>query len=115
MLGLGICDALGASTEFIPFDKKRSIIKKGFKDVHDLIQNGTLKYRSGKIGVWTNDCSMALCMADSLLLNNDFDPQHMRFLFILWFKHGLNNGGRGHSIELEGNIAISMKEFEKKQ
>ncbi len=39
----------------------------------------------------------------------------MRYLFILWLEHGLNNGGRPYSIGLGGNISISMYEFMKKQ
>ncbi len=29
-----------------------------------------LEPRAGKIGIWTDDCSMALCMADSLIYNS---------------------------------------------
>lgn len=61
------------------------------------------------IGVWTDDASMGLCMADSILLNDfNFNPSNIRYLFNLWLHHGLNNGGRPHSIGLGGNIAISM-------
>jgi len=73
------------------------------------INKDILDARAGKIGIWTDDCSMALCMADSLIYNqNKFVPQHIRYLFLLWFLHGLNNGGRKHSIGLGGNIKISM-------
>lgn len=55
---------------------------------------------------------MALCLADSVLLSDyQFIPKHIRYLFILWLEHGLNNGGRPHSIGLGGNISISMDEF----
>lgn len=55
---------------------------------------------------------MGLCLADSVLLNNyEFNPKHIRHLFILWLQHGLNNGGRPFSIGLGGNISISMEEF----
>ena len=59
---------------------------------------------------------MALCLADSVLLKEyKFDPQHIRFMFTMWLEHGLDNGGRKHSIGLGGNIAISMTEFMKEQ
>jgi len=81
-----------------------------------LVKAKKLDTRAGKIGIWTDDCSMALCMADSLLLNDyKFVPTHIRYMFIMWLEHGLNNGGRPHSIGLGGNISISMKEFMKKQ
>jgi ADP-ribosylglycohydrolase len=73
---------------------------------------GKIQARSNKVAVWTDDASMGLCLADSLLLNDyHFNPKHIRYLFILWLKHGLNNGGRPHSIGLGGNISISMNEF----
>ena len=102
MLGMAVCDALGASTEFQHFRKEGlGIIKNGFED----IKHG----RHGQIGIWTDDASMGLCMADSILLNEySFDPTNMRYLFNLWLHHGLNNGGRPHSIGLGGNISISM-------
>ena len=109
-LGLAICDALGASTEFIPFKKdRRDLIANDFLDVESQIKNRKLDARSGSVAIWTDDCSMALCMADSLLLNNfKFDPIHMRYMFIMWLEHGLNNGGRPYSIGLGGNISISI-------
>lgn len=59
---------------------------------------------------------MALCIADSLIYNQfTFQPKHIRYLFLLWFFNGLNNGGRQHSIGLGGNIKISMGEFMKNQ
>jgi ADP-ribosyl-[dinitrogen reductase] hydrolase len=68
------------------------------------------------VGIWTDDCSMALCMADSLIYYKyRFEPKHIRYLFLLWFFNGLDNGGRKHSIGLGGNIKISMEEFMRKQ
>ena len=50
--------------------------------------------------MWTDDASMGLCLADSILLNDyAFNPTHMRYLFVLWLEHGLNNGGRPRSEE----------------
>jgi ADP-ribosylglycohydrolase len=68
-----------------------------------------LSPRHGQIGVWTDDASMGLAMAYSLILNNyKFDPVHTRYLFHHWLYHGLGNGGRPYSIGLGGNISISM-------
>ena len=54
-----------------------------------------LRRRSGKTTVWTDDASMGLAMAYSLLLNGyKFFPKHMRYMFHLWWNHGLGNGGR---------------------
>jgi ADP-ribosylglycohydrolase len=110
VLGMGIGDALGSCTEFHHFEKAGlGIVKSGFEDLRKL-------NRSGKVSVWTDDASMGLCMADSILLNDYvFNPAHMRYLFVLWLEHGLNNGGRPYSIGLGGNISISMYEFMREQ
>ena len=109
VLGMAVSDALGASTEFEHFNKEGlGVIKRGFSD----IRTG----RHGKIGIWTDDASMGLSMADSVLLNEyKCDPTHLRYLFTLWLRHGLNNGVRPHSIGLGGNISISMDEFMHRQ
>lgn len=79
VLGMGIGDALGSCTEFHHFNKEGlGIVKTGFEDLKK-------HNRSGKVSVWTDDASMGLCMADSILLNDfHFDPKHMRYLFTLW-------------------------------
>ena len=92
------------------------MIENGFEDIKKQIKNKVIDARHGKVGVWTDDCSMALCMADSLLLNEfSFNPKHLRFMFAMWLDHGLNNGGRPYSIGLGGNISISMSEFAQNQ
>jgi hypothetical protein len=71
-----------------------------------------MRSRHGENDVWTDDASMGICMAISLLLRNyELDQIHIRYMFILWLWHGLGNGGRKHSIGLGGNIKISMDEF----
>jgi ADP-ribosylglycohydrolase len=86
------------------------LIAYDFEDVTRQINKRVLGTRSGRVGIWTDDCSMALSMADSFLLNNyKFNAKHMRYMFHMWLEHGLNNGGRKYSIGLGGNIAISMR------
>ena len=116
LLGLGIADALGASTEFIPFVKNRHhLIEHGFAEIPKKINDDRLNHR-GQVGIWTDDCSMSLCLADSILAKSfNFDPVDLRYRFLLWLEYGLNNGGRPYSIGLGGNISISMGEFERKQ
>jgi ADP-ribosylglycohydrolase len=87
---------------------RKDLIEKGFKEIHEKVQAKVLNKR-GPVGVWTDDCSMALCLADSLLLNNfQLDPIDLRRRFLLWINCGLNNGGRRYSIGLGGNIAVSF-------
>ncbi len=112
-MGMAIGDALGACTEFQPFQKQGfGLITSSFYDIHKAVLAKTISPRSGKIGIWTDDASMGLCMADSTLLTDyHFNPKHLRYMFTMWLEHGLNNGGRPYSIGLGGNISISMYEF----
>ena len=88
------------------------MIKNGFSDIFEAIKNKRLSPRHGHTGVWTDDASMGLAMAYSLMLKDyKFDAVNTRYMFHLWLEHGLGNGGRDHSIGLGGNISISMREF----
>lgn len=42
------------------------LIEQGFDEIKTKVEYQMLHER-GEIGVWTDDCSMALCLADSLL------------------------------------------------
>jgi ADP-ribosylglycohydrolase len=55
----------------MPFRKDGlGLIKTGFKDIEKAISQGKIQERHGKVGVWTDDASMGLCIADSILLND---------------------------------------------
>eukprot|EP01059_Diplonema_ambulator_P005349 TRINITY_DN1509_c0_g1_i1.p1 TRINITY_DN1509_c0_g1~~TRINITY_DN1509_c0_g1_i1.p1 ORF type:complete len:483 (+),score=121.87 TRINITY_DN1509_c0_g1_i1:80-1450(+) len=71
-----------------------------------------------KPGQWTDDASMALCIADCLLVNGKFDALDTRARFTAWNRFGYNNAfgrdasrGFRSSIGLGGNISMSMWEF----
>ena len=64
-------------------------------------------------GQWTDDTSMALCMADSLIRCGRFDGSDMRLTFWSWWYCGLNNAFRKDftrtgSVGLGGNISRSL-------
>eukprot|EP01107_Rhizomastix_libera_P015542 TRINITY_DN5908_c0_g1_i2.p1 TRINITY_DN5908_c0_g1~~TRINITY_DN5908_c0_g1_i2.p1 ORF type:complete len:348 (-),score=50.83 TRINITY_DN5908_c0_g1_i2:26-1069(-) len=68
-------------------------------------------------GQWTDDASMMLCFADSLIAKGQFDPIDLRLRFHNWWTHGYNNAfcncsPKRHSVGLGGNISMSMGEFE---
>ncbi len=74
-----------------------------------------------KPGQWTDDASMGLCVADSLLVRGgQFDPQDLRLRFLNWWSLGYNNAfgwdderqSKG-SVGLGGNISMSMSEFQR--
>jgi len=66
-------------------------------------------------GQWTDDASMGLCMADSLLMRRGFDGSDMRVRFWNWWNRGYNNAfrkdeTRSQSVGLGGNISKSLGE-----
>ena len=71
LLGLAIGDALGTALEFQPPDS--------FKPIDDMVGGGPFNLEPGQ---WTDDTSMALCLAESLIECKGFDPvdQMKRYL-----------------------------------
>jgi len=84
--GMAVGDAMGARYEFFP-------LQYGLNDVKDM---GT--GRGGKFllqpGQWTDDTSLGLGVADSLLTKGCFDAHDMMHRFLAWWFCGLNNSGR---------------------
>jgi len=77
LLGLAAGDAVGAAVEFRP--------RGSFKPVTDMIGNGPFHLRAGE---WTDDTSMALCLAASLLECNDFDARDQMERYCRWYRDG---------------------------
>jgi ADP-ribosyl-[dinitrogen reductase] hydrolase len=117
-VALVVGDALGAPLEFraVSYDADAEPRVDGFADV---------VWRSGggnKFGLapgqWTDDASMALSMAESLLAHGQLQPLDLRLRFVLWWHLGYCNAfgydetrlHRG-SVGLGGNIGASFEEF----
>lgn len=75
LLGLAIGDAVGATVEFVD---------NPFPPVTDMVGGG--KYNLPK-GAWTDDTSMALCLAESLTTVG-YDPIDQMRLFLKWMTTG---------------------------
>ncbi|KAL4499891.1 hypothetical protein ABPG72_015240 [Tetrahymena utriculariae] len=82
-VGSAIGDALGNQTDQFPIDYKRDVIK-GFTCLDNL--------RSPR-ALYTDDTSLALCIADSFLCNQlKYSPSDIRHRFVLWWFESYNNG-----------------------
>ena len=107
MLGMAIGDAMGARYEYMP-------LRYGIYDLFDIGNSLASKYNL-EPGQWTDDTSMGLCLADSLLMNNGILDQHdLMHRFASWWKGGYNNAFRfnyppRHSIDLDEEISLSVK------
>jgi ADP-ribosylglycohydrolase len=84
LLGLAAGDALGTTLEF-----KRP---GTFKPITDMIGGGPFRLKPGQ---WTDDTSMALCLALSLTEKRGFDPKDQMDRYCRWWKEGyLSSTGR---------------------
>jgi ADP-ribosyl-[dinitrogen reductase] hydrolase len=63
LLGLAAGDALGTTLEFEP--------PGSFEPIDDVVGGGAFGLKAGQ---WTDDTSMALCLAESLVERGGFDP-----------------------------------------
>eukprot|EP00397_Hematodinium_sp_SG-2012_P039864 GEMP01043592.1.p1 GENE.GEMP01043592.1~~GEMP01043592.1.p1 ORF type:complete len:427 (+),score=85.99 GEMP01043592.1:123-1403(+) len=115
-VGLAVADSLGHFFEFLPACNGKC--KEHYYDRKtDTIVNGSNVFEL-KRGQWTDDCSMALCMADSLLLTEgNYDGSDLRIRFANWWYRGYNNAFRVEnrekgttllSVGLGGNISRSL-------
>mmetsp|Transcript_114931 Transcript_114931/g.245383 ORF Transcript_114931/g.245383 Transcript_114931/m.245383 type:complete len:494 (-) Transcript_114931:21-1502(-) len=108
MVGMAVADAVGGMFEFVPvgskgcrFDPKRLRYFGGYN-----------KFQL-KPGQWTDDTSMALCLADSLLACSGYDGADVRIRFWNWWNRAYNNAfrhdeSRSSSVGLGGNISLSL-------
>src|SRR5690606_21590528 len=77
LFGLAVGDALGTTLEF-----KRP---GTFEPVADMVGGGPFKLVAGE---WTDDTSMALCLAERLIERGGFDPVDQLERYVRWFRHG---------------------------
>ncbi len=97
LLGLAIGDALGTTLEF------RS--PGTFTPLTDIVGGGPFSLKPGE---WTDDTSMALCMAESLVRKQGFDAGDQMELYCDWWERGhLSVKGRCFDIGNTTRAALS--------
>jgi ADP-ribosyl-[dinitrogen reductase] hydrolase len=79
LLGLAIGDAVGTTLEFLPRDAKH---------VDDMVGGGPFNLKPGE---WTDDTSMALCLAETYLAHDRFDYADYLDRLCRWYKKGENS------------------------
>ena len=87
-LGLAIGDALGHPYEF---DYSSRLIREEMdvvRHMHDINQDYGFNFSAELKGNWTDDTSMALCLADSLIEKNGYDSYDIMEKFSKWFFEG---------------------------
>lgn len=79
LLGLAIGDAVGTTLEFLPRDREQ---------VSDMVGGGPFKLAAGE---WTDDTSMALCLADTYVSQGKFDYATYANALVRWYRDGENS------------------------
>ncbi|CAF3010767.1 unnamed protein product [Rotaria sp. Silwood2] len=105
MFGLIVGDALGAHVEFRP----NSYLVA--HPVKDLVGGGTWGLERGQ---FTDDTSMALCLANSLIACGDFIPYDQLVRYKWWFRQGYMSS-TGHCFDIGAATRQSIQEFEERQ
>ncbi|MFC4309231.1 ADP-ribosylglycohydrolase family protein [Steroidobacter flavus] len=77
LVGLACGDAVGTTVEFMP--------RGTFPPVTDMVGGGPFVLKAGQ---WTDDTSMALCLAESLLYRKGFDATDQMNRYCNWWQHG---------------------------
>ncbi len=101
LLGLAVGDAVGTTLEFKP--------KGSFEPITDMVGGGPFRLKPGQ---WTDDTSMALCLATSLLECNGFDADDQMQRYSRWRDEGyLSSNGR--CFDIGNTVNQSLLQYKK--
>ncbi|NEO28952.1 MAG: ADP-ribosylglycohydrolase family protein [Symploca sp. SIO3C6] len=100
LLGLATGDAVGTTVEFQP----RGL----FPPVTDMVGGGPFSLKPGQ---WTDDTSMALCLATSLLEVNGFDPKDQMNRYCNWWKNGYMSSN-GRCFDMGNTVAEALGRYQ---
>lgn len=77
LVGLACGDAVGTTVEFSP--------RGSFEPLADMVGGGPFRLAPGQ---WTDDTSMAICLAQSLLHRGGFDAEDQMRRYVNWWRWG---------------------------
>ena len=100
MLGLAVGDAIGAQIEFMRPGE--------FEPVTDMVGGGVFRLPAG---AFTDDTSMALCLAASLVERGEFDPVDQLQRYLRWLREGYMSS-TGRAFDVGGTCADAILRFE---
>jgi ADP-ribosyl-[dinitrogen reductase] hydrolase len=100
LLGLAVGDAIGTTVEFKP--------PGSFPAVTDMVGGGPFHLAPGQ---WTDDTSMALCLAESLLECNGFDARDQMERYVKWWRHG-HRSSTGRCFDIGNTVRQALATFE---
>lgn len=100
LLGLAVGDAVGTTVEFSP--------RGTFTAVTDMIGGGPFNLNAGE---WTDDTSMALCLAHSLLAHNGFNATDQMDRYTDWFQNGYMSSN-GTCFDIGNTVRAALHQYQ---
>jgi ADP-ribosyl-[dinitrogen reductase] hydrolase len=101
LLGLAVGDAVGTTVEFCP--------RASFEPLTDMVGGGPFRLAPGQ---WTDDTSMALCLATSLVERGEFDARDQMERYCRWADTGyLSSTGR--CFDIGNTVALALRRYQR--
>ena len=100
MLGLACGDAVGTTVEFSP--------RGSFAPVTAMTGGGPFSLKPGQ---WTDDTSMALCLAESLIVKQGFDAADQMVRYLNWWRWGYLSS-TGSCFDIGMTVRDALERFE---
>ncbi len=98
----GAChrDALGTTPEFKA--------PGTFEPLQDMVGGGPFDLQPGQ---WTDDTAMALCLAESLVAQQGFDPADQMQRYLRWYREGYLRS-TGTCFDIGNTVSAALRRFE---
>jgi ADP-ribosyl-[dinitrogen reductase] hydrolase len=101
LLGLAAADAVGTTLEFRP--------PGSFAPIDDMVGGGPFGLLPGQ---WTDDTSMALCLAASLVECAGFDAADQMARYVRWRDEGYMSSN-GRCFDIGGTVSDALRRFQR--
>ena len=99
--GLAAGDALGTTLEFSP--------PGSVTPIDDMVGGGPFGLEPGQ---WTDDTSMALCLAESLVTCQGFDATDQMRRYVRWYREGYWSS-TGTLFDIGSTVSAALRRFER--
>ncbi|WP_243836984.1 ADP-ribosylglycohydrolase family protein [Psychromonas algicola] len=99
LVGLACGDAVGTTLEFKA--------KGTFEPLTDMVGGGPFNL---KVGQWTDDMSMALCLAYSLVEQQEFDPVDQMDRYCRWYQDGYMSSN-GDCFDIGITVSQALQDY----
>ncbi|WP_237113777.1 ADP-ribosylglycohydrolase family protein [Pseudoalteromonas rubra] len=100
LVGLACGDAVGTTLEFAS--------RGSFEPIEDMVGGGPFNLKKGQ---WTDDTSMALCLAHSLLHKNAFDPTDQMIRYCDWYNDGYMSSN-GKCFDIGMTVSDALRKYQ---